>query len=521
MAEPRVPGDVKAALGLAGALITIATLIGDNTLGLVIGILVVPLFAYCMFRVPVRQSLLVIMFFALTLQNPAEGNPSGNLWSPPFHMVGAALLTHLNSVDRSLGALSWCSFSGLDLCFLTLGLVLLYRRSTRSKIDTAGRVPTPKPMIRLAWVALGGAAYVWLSGILRGGDVAMSLWQLNSVMYLPVVFLLFQAGLRGPQDHGALARVILTAATYKGLLATFVVRSFASKLADPVTGETFVVFGTTHADSMLFADACVLILACLLERVSGRTKWLAVCLLPIFASGMISNNRRLVWVQIALVFLTVYIVSADSPAKRFVRRGLTFAAPLIAVYLMVGWNAGSSIFKPARMLRSVVDAKSDGSSLWRELENFDLLATFQQTPIFGTGFGHPYLEVIPLPAVDYSLERYVPHNGILGLWAQSGYFGYAALTMIWAGGVYFAMRAYHTSRVPTQRAAALVSFGAVLAYIMQCWGDLGLGSWTGVFTVGAAIAVAGKLSVINGQWPGNGGTGKAKGGYAPRASSAA
>ncbi len=66
----------------------------------------------------------------------------------------------------------------------------------------------------------------------------------------------------------------------------------------------------------------------------------------------------------------------------------------------------------------------------------------------GTGYGHRFLEAIPLPAVDYPLEYFIPHNSLLGLWAFCGYFGVTALTLIFAGGVYFAMRGYYTAEAP-------------------------------------------------------------------------
>jgi len=503
MAEHKLGGDVKAALWVIWLLITVACLVANTGLTLTIGIPVILLACYVVSRVPIRQTLLVLMFLAFSLQNPAEGNPGGPEFAPPYAVLGAVMLTHLNAVDRSIGMLSWCSFSGMDLCFFVLGVVMLMRRSSRSRIDVAERVPTPRPLVKLAHVALGGAAYVWLFGLIRGGDFSLSLWQLNSVMYLPVVFMLFHVGLRGPKDHEAIAKVVLAAATYKALLAIYVMHTFRVPY-DPQTGSDKLAYATTHADSILFADAFILILAGLLERIGKRMKWVAIGLLPILAFGMISNNRRLVWVQVALVFLTVYIVAADGPIKRIVRRALTIAAPGIVLYLILGWNSGGgSFFKPARMMRSVVDAKSDGSSLWRELENYNLIASFQSSPITGLGFGNPYVEFVPMPAVDYSLERYVPHNGVLGLWCFCGYIGYAALTMLWAGGVYFAMRAYHATKDRQYRAAALVSFGAVLVYIVQSWGDLGLGSWTGVFSVGSAIAVAGKLCAATGQWSSN------------------
>jgi O-antigen ligase len=205
-------------------------------------------------------------------------------------------------------------------------------------------------------------------------------------------------------------------------------------------------------------------------------------------------------VQAGLVFFTVFVVSRDSPIKRKVKRLILLSSPLAALYLLIGWESGRTIFKPARIARSVIDAQTDSSSFWRELENFDLIATVRLHPIFGTGYGHPYEEIIELPKVYYSLELYAPHNCILGLWAYIGVFGYTALTLLWVAGVYFAMRSYHMATDPSHRVAAMLCFGAVLIYLIQCWGDLGLGSWTGVFLVAPAVATAGKLAKAVGAW---------------------
>jgi hypothetical protein len=152
-------------------------------------------------------------------------------------------------------------------------------------------------------------------------------------------------------------------------------------------------------------------------------------------------------------------------------------------------------------VRSVVDPASDASAMTREIENYDIIFTLKQYPVLGSGYGIPYWEVIPLPPLGYALERYAPHNSILGLWAYAGFFGYTAMTLLWAAGVYFGMRAYHVAKDPAFKAAALVSFGSVLIYLVQCFGDMGLGSWTGVFTVAPSVALAGKLCVAAGGWP--------------------
>jgi hypothetical protein len=290
---------------------------------------------------------------------------------------------------------------------------------------------------------------------------------------------------------------LLYAAGYKAALAIYIMMTV--QYLDP-DGSPHLSYMTSHSDSMLFAAAFVWILAVVFERVKGYAWKTALLFFPLLAAGTWANNRRIAWVQAGLVFLTVFVVSRESPIKRKIKRWILLSSPLAALYLLIGWNSGRAIFKPARIARSVIDAQTDSSSFWRELENFDLIATVRAHPIFGTGYGHPYEEIIELPKVYYSLELYVPHNCILGLWAYIGVFGYTALTLLWVAGVYFAMRAYYLATEPSHRAAAMLCFGAVLIYLIQCWGDLGLGSWTGVFLVAPGIAMAGKLAKANGAW---------------------
>jgi len=496
--ESRVPTDVKAVLTLAVVLTLLGLAAEDSTIGVLIVLLVFPLIVYAMCRVPVRQSMMTLMFFVFALPNPAEGQPSNLV--PPFTKVGAILLDHLNTVDRSLTLFSSFSFSGMDVLFVCLYGIILFRKSSRSTVDSAGRIPTPLPLVRLAYVSLASAAFVWLTGMIRGGDMSMSLWQLYCVLYLPIVFLFFQYSLRGPKDHESLIRVVLGAASYKCALAVYVIATEKFPM-DPNTGSTRPPYATAHADSMLFAAAFVIILALLLERATPKALKYAAFFLPVLVAGTMANGRRLAWVQVGLVFLVVYFISRDSPLKKRLRQILLWSTPAIIGYLVAGWNSMyGSFYKPVRLIRSVVDARSDASSLWREYENVNIIATFRLHPLIGTGYGHPYEEIVVLPAVDYSLEKFVPHNSLLALWCYCGYLGYAGLTMLWMAGVYFAMRAYYFGSTAQHRAAAMVSFGFVLIYMMQSWGDLGLSTWTGVFMSGSAIAVAGKLAVATGQW---------------------
>src|ERR1041385_1007030 len=198
MPEPGIGADVRIAVAVASVLTAAGLAIGDPTLSIILTIVVYFICVFAMFRVPLRHSLMAMMFFALILPNPIDMTP-GQKWHPPLLMLGCIMLTHINTVDRSVGSVAWCSFSGLDLLMVTAVAVAVVRQVTGSQIDRRGRTATPKPLVQLAYLSLAAPAYAWMLGFLRGGDMHMGLWQLDQVMHLPVLFLLFHIGLRGPK----------------------------------------------------------------------------------------------------------------------------------------------------------------------------------------------------------------------------------------------------------------------------------------------------------------------------------
>jgi hypothetical protein len=285
----------------------------------------------------------------------------------------------------------------------------------------------------------------------------------------------------------------------RALQATYV-RLVVPATLDPITGESTLAYATTHHDSMLFGTGAVLLVSLVLQRAGKKATRLTLLLGPILVAGMLANGRRMVWVQIILVFIALYLITEPNSFKRKLQRVMLFSAPVVLAYIAAGWSSKGGIFKPVQVIRSAVDSDADGSTAWRDLENFNLIFTIRQFPVLGTGYGRGFWEVWPMPEVAYELERFIPHNSILGLWCYGGYVGYTGLTLLWVGGVYFGIRAYHYCKDPLEKAAALVSFGTILIYYVQCFGDMGLGSWTGVFLIGPSLAIACKLAVKNGGW---------------------
>src|SRR5947207_967316 len=61
-------------------------------------------------------------------------------------------------------------------------------------------LPISWPLPIAAMISLAGVALAWAYGISRGGSTQDSLWQVQKIAYVPLLFFLFQAAVRGPSD---------------------------------------------------------------------------------------------------------------------------------------------------------------------------------------------------------------------------------------------------------------------------------------------------------------------------------
>lgn len=488
MADAPVAAEAKAAIALAILLAIIALAIGDSTIAWIAGFAIAGLTIFAMARAPLRYSLMGLMIVSLMLENPTD-QPAGGAWRSPLFPFSALMLAHMNQVTE----VSWMSFSGSDLVLVALIVIALVRRFSKSKIDSKGRILSPRILPRLAFISLAGSLYVELHGIVTGGDFSKSLWQIEKTFYLPIVFLLFDAAIRGPQDFVALGRIVVAAACFKAAMAVYVM-NWADVSFEPT-------YGTSHHDSLLFALAVVMLVSLLIHKARPSTGRVFGMVAPILLWGMIENNRRMVWAQILLVFITLYIAMPMTRVKKKIKRVLVRMSPLIALYVVVGWKFPTGFFKPVGTIKSMVQPANDMSTMTRDIENYNVAQMIRQKPLTGWGYGHGFIDLIGMPPMPHPLEPWLPHNSLLGLWFASGFVGYTAMTLLWTAGVFFGVRAYRDATRPIDRATALVCFGAVQMYLIQCYGDVGLGSWTAVYTVAPALAAGGKLAVISGAWP--------------------
>jgi O-antigen ligase len=353
-------------------------------------------------------------------------------------------------------------------------------------------------MVWAAAVWLGSVLALWAYGLARGGDFRNSLWQCHQLLWLPLAYLVFRSALRGRQDHGALMRVVVGAACLKAGLALWIRLTVSHSLQALPTA-------TSHGDSVLFACAFALVVALVVEDAVPGRGLAAGLVLVLLAAGMVANNRRLAWVEVAAALAVVAAVASATRLKRAALRAGVLSLPVLLLYCAVGWTSAFVGFKPVRLLRSLAESGTDVSTAMRDIENFNLLWTLRDHPLLGTGFGHEYVEKVKGMDISgiFAQYRFVPHNGILGLLAFGGVLGISGILLTPVVAVYLAARAHRFARSPADRAAALAVMASAVVYLIQCYGDMGFVSWTGVFTLAPAVAVAGKLASATGAWPGS------------------
>ncbi len=473
----------------------IATFVGIGVVGstffglpiVAVGLLIAVVLIIGALTIPVERLLPITMLIAFTLDVPAE-NPYVGLWRPPWTPLSELLF---DNIRKSVPG----TFIPLSPYVMLLALMTI-RALTAPKVqrDRVGRAM--RSAIGLSLIAI---AAVEVYGIARGGNIETSLRQITGLVTVPMVALLVVEGTR---SHHAmverLAKAVLLAASIKAVIAIYayvahirpmlgVVRIDADGL--PIPPPEYV---TTHSDSVLWAWALMLLVLRWLDGRWPRRRTQLMLLGPLLAAAIVVNARRLTWVQLAMCAIVVVWFSRPL-VKRQISRIISVTWPIALLYVAAGWTSNASVFSPVQSLRSVFST-SDASNASRDIENLNLVFTFRQRPLLGTGFGHPY-DVLVAP-IDLSKGfqefRYVPHNSLLALYAFAGPIGFIGFWSVIVVGMTYAIRAYRDAAPSAQwaRSVALWSVSGLIIYMLQAWGDIGMQAPYVAFVAGASCGCA-------------------------------
>lgn len=442
--------------------------------------------AVALWRLPLKWPLLALLLLAVTIDDPTD-RPYFNLWRSPLYPLGRVFFTNV----------AW--FTGFELAVMGLAaLTVLRRLMGLSSVMEASGVPGPRPLrsaLLLSFLTIGWLI-VW--GVARGGIFREALWQFRALLFMPVVSMLSLLAFDFPKDLRLLGRVLVIGSVVKALLGTF----FMYFIAYP-QGE-YPPHTTGHNDTMVFVVGVVLALVRVWEWPSWRNIGEALLWLPFLAMALRLNDRRIAYVDIALALGFIYLMSPMHRAKRLLTQGMVAMIPVVVLYVAVGWNARGGVFKPVAKLRSIVapaaDTEEESSNVERDIENFNLLKSWERDPLLGQGFGHAFTEFLPSNDFAQSAFGHIGHNSVLWLLWIGGIFGFFGVWLYLGITSFFFARTLRVVTDVHERVGLLVAMAVIITYLLQAFGDMGSQAMQFVFFVSVAVSIVGRAATRHGQW---------------------
>ena len=479
-------------VGLLPVLLVLATAFAWLVTGN-IGVALVPMLlvaaSWSVLRMPIRWPVAALVFVALLVENP-QARPMEDRWRSPFYLVGDLFYTNLN-VLTGLEALR---FSLFEVLLVVLASTLAIRRIGGVGADGVARLSAGgRALIGMLGLSLATVLFLEAWGLARGGDLRQSLWQGRQLVWLPVLCWLCIHAFRRREDVPLVVGVLLIT----GILRAFTGYYYYALCRMEGHVPSYV---TTHADSVLWTMGVLICLCALVERPNGRTGILCLTYLPIAGLALVLNDRRLAFVCLFIAAVVLLFVVRREVWLRL-RHVAIAASPVIIIYVAIGWHVEHRVFKPVNTVRSVLD-DSDTSNHSRDVENFNLIYSALERPLFGSGLGHPYSEHIYTYRIDHVFEQYnfMPHNSVLWLLAVGGILGFVGLWGFLPLVVWISARAYKKASRLSERIAALGGVAVVVSYMIQAWGDMGVHSWMVVIILAAYVGLVGNLERHTRSW---------------------
>lgn len=434
---------------------------------------------------PLKWSLLALLFAAMTCDDPSDRAYAGR-WQSPLFDIGKALFTNV------------AYFTGFELRLMGLTVVMLVRTMLGFQVDPMGGL-APRPLRQAVLLSLGTVVVLLMLGLVRGGEFRQALWQFRFLLMLPLIATLAMQAFEFPRDLRSLGLVLVAGSLVKAGLGIYFMQVVAPTLAH------FPPHTSGHNDTMLLTTAALLPLILLWEEPTIARVVLALVWLPAVAFAIRYNDRRIAYVDLVACALVLVLISPRHRVKRLAMRAGVMAAPLVALYLAVGWNQPNvRVFGLAQTIRSLVapveGSKDESSNSERGIENYNLIKSWAANPIVGQGFGHAFAEHAPSNDFSQSNFGHIGHNSILWLLWIGGVLGFTGVLLHIGVAAFFVGRTLRRLEAPNERAALLIATSILIIYLSQCFGDMGTQSIEIAFFVGVALAIIGRLATRAGAW---------------------
>jgi hypothetical protein len=433
----------------------------------------------------VRRLVAVLLFLVVVNEGDpttlyAKPRPRGLIDNPfaPFDWVQAVLLDPLPFKVRPF-----------DLVVLGILLTAAFKGSRKGR--------SVAPMRNALFLSVATVVLWFVYGVATGGDARAASWQiyllLSTILFAFTVAQTFVA----PEHYDLLAKTLIAAGLYRAIRCWYFYFAYVS--SGLVETPEYV---TAHDDSVVWVVAILAILVYALNRRRLGTTLRAALLNLVFLGAIQWNMRRLAWVSLVMGLATAFFLLPRGRVRDRVIRTTWIAAPVIALYVAIGWGRTERIFAPLQSIASV-STQEDRSTKARNAENLGLIATIRQSnAATGTGWGHPYVELTNKYSIAASMELwpYIPHNGVLGLLAYTGVLGFVGYWLAFPTAVFLNARLAKLGKTEQVRNVGFVCSTAMIVCGNQMYGDMGIFSLRTMYVLATTYAVALRLPIVTGVW---------------------
>lgn len=404
----------------------------------------------------------------------------GTFWPTPFSWVHFALYEATPWKIRPFDHI------------VTLCLVLALSRAD-------GKGPRVKPMRNALFIAAATIAIWFAYGMVRGGRSYEAGFQTYLLMSGILLSFALAAAFRTPEQYALLAKVILAAAAYRAVMCW----AFYFLHVQPLPLQERPEYITSHDDTVIWVMSILLLILRALSVTSMAARAKALSLLVLFFGALLFNQRRTAWVSLAMGLALMFVLMPPGKNRRRATRALLALAPVLALYVVVGWGHTSGIFKPLASLSSV-STQEDPSTKARNMENLGIVATSKFSGLLmGTGWGHPYVEVSHKYSIAsiYKMYAFFPHNSLFAMLGYTGVLGFFGYWLAFPTAMFLNARTARYAPTLLARQAGIVGAVQLLVCANQYYADMGTQFPKAVYMLSISYALGLRLPILAGAWP--------------------
>jgi O-antigen ligase len=338
-----------------------------------------------------------------------------------------------------------------------------------------------------------------VAGVVRGaaggGDMYIAFWEVRSLLYLGIAYILAANLIRTRRDVATLVAVFLVA---NGVYAL----EGALRYVLWIRPDTLGVAAEFNYGHEVVIFLAVLVLQAVVQVVVGGPLWRRVfglLLLPLGVFTLLATERRAGYIALAIAFLmmTIHWLVRHRKAVMLI---LVPAVVGASIYLPIFWNNTGILGQPARAVRSLTapDARDASSNEYRDLELVNVLQTIRADPLLGVGFGRPFTFYVPLPDLSWwPFWHFQPHHKILWMWLKVGAPGFAVFLLLMMGALALASSRALTLSDPTLTTFAYIALVSIVTTMVFCYVDLGLTNGRVTSFLGVVLGVLAVLRQID------------------------